>query len=91
MAFKQKMRVLGVKIFKGKIDNSEFDFTKLTVEMPFPSNSNNIGNDAVDLPFGTAATGEKLRALGVQFPAEYEIDLHPSTKGFECVGFPGLK
>lgn len=91
MAFKQKTRVLGVKVFKGKIDDSTFDFTKLTVEMPYPSNSNNIGLDAVDIPFGTSSNGDKLRALGVQFPAEYEIELHPSTKGFECVSFPGLK
>ena len=45
----QKIRVLGVKGFKGEVEGKRYDSCKVRLEMPVPSRSETeVGNNVVD-------------------------------------------
>ena len=90
MSLKQKMQVLGVKPFKGTIEGTSYDQTKLLVALPFPSNSKSFGMDIVAMVYGDSAVGEKLGHLH-KFPGEYELEIEATTKGYEVLGFSVVK
>lgn len=90
MSFKSEFRVLGAKGFKGNIDGTNYDSTKLYVEMPVSEkNGTEVGFNAVTLPFGKEEEYQKLKHL--PFPLQAELTVEVTTKGMEVIGFVALK
>ena len=92
MEMKTQVLVLGAKFFKGDIEGSQHDNTKLFVCMPVPDkNSDSYGRagyDAVDIKFGKADEYQRLKSL--PFPIQAELSLKLTTEGYECIGFKPL-
>lgn len=84
MAIQMKARVLGMTKFKDTIEGTAYDQTKLKVEMAMSERSgNSVGCDATDMVYGKAENFDKLMATGAKFPCMCELDVNPTTKGFE--------
>lgn len=89
MNVKQVFRVLGAKGFKGTVDGTNYDSTKLYVEMPVSEkNGTEVGFNGVSLPFGKEEEFQKLK--GLPFPLQAELELAVTTKGLEVLGFRAL-
>ncbi len=89
MKVKQTLQVLGAKGFKGNVDGTNYDSTKLYVVMPVSEkNGTEAGFNAVPLAFGKEDEYQKLKNL--PFPVEAELELLMTTKGLEVVGFKPL-
>jgi hypothetical protein len=93
MELKSQVLVLGAKFFKGEIEGSQHDNTKLFVCMPVADKNatayGRCGYDAVDVKFGKADEYHKL--AGLPFPLQAELTLKLTTEGYECVGFRALQ
>jgi len=76
---KSRVRVLGAVCAKGDYEGTEYDYTKLNVELPMVQGSTKIGNDASALVYGNS---EKIKEFhAVKFPCELELDMSvASTK-----------
>lgn len=84
MAITMKARVLGMTKFKDSIEGVAYDQTKLKVEMSMSERSgNSVGCDATDMIYGKAENFDKLFATGVKFPCMCDLEVNPTTKGFE--------
>lgn len=89
MNIKQQFRVLGCKGFKGNVEGTDYDSTKLYVEMPVSEkNGTEVGCNASVVPFGKSDEFHKLK--GLPFPLQAELEIVMTTKGVECVGFRAL-
>lgn len=71
----------GVKRFQGNLDGVNYDQTKALLIVPFPKNSENLGNDVIAVQLGDKASGKIFENL--KFPVEVELDFEISTKGME--------
>jgi hypothetical protein len=77
-------RVLGMTRFNDTIEGKAYDQTKLKVEMAMSErNGNQSGCDAVDMVYGTSKHFEELQRAGAKFPCMCELEVNPTTKGFE--------
>lgn len=84
MAIQMKARVLGMTKFKDAIEGVSYDQTKLKVEMAMSERSgNSVGCDATDMIYGKAENFDKLLASGAKFPCICDLEVNPTTKGFE--------
>lgn len=92
MEVKSQMLVLGAKFFKGAIEGTNHDVTKLFVAMPVSEKDadtyGKCGHDAIDMKFGKSDEYQKLKHL--QFPVHAELSLKLTTDGYEVVGFRAL-
>jgi hypothetical protein len=81
---KMQVRVLGVTRFNDLIEGKKYDQTKLKVEMAMSERSgNSMGSDAIDMVYGTSANFEVLQKSGAKFPCMCDLEVNPTTKGFE--------
>lgn len=86
---KMTMTVLGARRFNDTVEGQAYDFTKLRVQMPVPDESGNeVGYTSTDIPFGTSKNFDQLK--GLKFPAEYELDIEMTSKGYTCKGFRAI-
>jgi hypothetical protein len=81
--FNQTSTVVGVKSFKGDVEGSSFDHTKLLVLLPFPERGKNLGMDVVEMPFGDSTQAQRFKDL--KFPHDFDLELQATTKGLEIV------
>lgn len=89
MQMKQIFQVLGAKGFKGNVEGTDYDSTKLYVVMPVSEkNGTEAGFNVSVLPFGKSDEFHKLK--GLPFPVQAELDISMTTKGFEVVGFKAV-
>lgn len=89
MQFKQKFTVLGAKQFKGDVEGTHYDSTKLHVVMDVSEkNGTEVGFNAMTLPFGKSDEFAKLK--DIKWPCEAELEINATTKGFEVLSFKGL-
>lgn len=77
------MTVLGAKKFNDTIEGQKHDFTKLVVAMDMPETENAAGQNAVEMRWGTHENFSSIKT--VAFPAQFELDVNPTTKGFEII------
>lgn len=87
----QQMTVLGAKSFNDTVEGTKYDTTKLLMMLPQPhvdsENRKTKGYDCLDVVFGTSANFTKHNMQDIDFPIIAEIDLQPTTKGFEILSF----
>src|SRR5690349_6209173 len=89
MQIKSEFTVMGARWFKGNVDGTDHDFTKLVVQMPMSEQRGTaVGFNVVEMAFGPASEGEKFKNL--PFPIKAELDLLLTTKGYEVKGFRPL-
>jgi hypothetical protein len=80
----QKIRVLGVKGFKGEVEGKRYDSCKVRLEMPVPSRSETeVGNNVVEASYGDFAQFEHLRKL--KWPAMCVCEVEMTTRGVEVL------
>lgn len=83
MEFKQRMRVLGGKVFNDTVEGKKYDHTKLRVEMPVKKGSEfEFGNAEVEMQWGDHTNADKCKTW---FPCECELTLTATSKGFEVI------
>lgn len=83
-AIKMQARVLGVTRFNDTIEGKLYNQTKLKVEMAMSERSgNSMGCDAIDMVYGLSENFEVLQKSGAKFPCLCELEVNPTTKGFE--------
>ena len=71
-------------MFNDTVDGQKHDFTKLAVVMDFPdSNKNAVGQNSVELNWGDHTNFSQIKDL--TFPAQFELDVNPTTKGLELI------
>ena len=86
MKFKNTLRVLGCKGFKGQVEGTNYDSTTLYVEMDVSEkNGTEVGFNAANMKFGKEEEFQKIKHLPFPIMAELEIEL--TTKGPECLSF----
>lgn len=73
--------VVGARMFNDTVEGTKYDFTKLKVQMDMPESANAVGQDVVDMQWGTHENFAQLKSL--TFPLQMELDVNPTTKGFE--------
>ncbi|MFA9439299.1 hypothetical protein ACDA63_06635 [Uliginosibacterium sp. sgz301328] len=89
MEMKGNFKVLGAKKFKGEVEGSHFDNTKLYVVMEVSErNGSEVGYNAAVLPFGKSDEFEKIK--GLPFPLDCELTISMTTKGYEVLGLRAL-
>jgi len=89
MQVKANLQVVGAKAFKGDVEGKHYDSTTLFVLMDVSERSGTaIGQNVVEMKFGTSDELAKLKAL--PFPVQAELALNLTTKGYEVEGFRAL-
>lgn len=86
MQQKMKFRVLGAKKFKGDVEGTFYDSTKLFVVMDVSEKSGTaVGQSVLEMPFGKSDEFDQICKL--PFPLEAELDVNMTIRGYECEGF----
>lgn len=89
MQVKANLLVLGAKSFKGDVEGKNYDSTTLFVVMDVSERAgNSVGQNVVEMKFGTSDEFHKLKDL--PFPLQAELGLNLTTKGYEVAGFKAL-
>lgn len=87
---KARFQILGAKGFKGDVDGTHYDSTKLYVLMDVSDkNGTEVGFNATPLSFGKSDEFEKIRHM--TFPLHADLSLKLTTKGYEVVDFAPVK
>ncbi|MEZ0208931.1 MAG: hypothetical protein ACAH17_02025 [Candidatus Paceibacterota bacterium] len=81
---KLQFTVLGARKFNDTIEGQKHDFTKLNVAMDMPDTDNAAGQNVVEMKWGTHENFAQIK--DVSFPCVFELDVNPTTKGFEVLG-----
>ncbi len=82
----QKFLVLGAKKFKGDVEGTFYDSTKLFVVMNVSEkNGTAVGKSVLEMPFGLSDEFDKICKL--PFPLDAELEVNMTTRGYECEGF----
>lgn len=90
MEIKAQLLVLGAKSFKGDVEGKNYDSTTLFVVMDVSERGgNSVGQNVVEMKFGTSEEFQKLK--GLSFPCQSELMLNLTTKGYEVAGFRAIK
>lgn len=90
MEFKSVFKVLGAKKFKGEVEGTNYDSTKLHVVMDVSEkNGTEVGQNAQTMPFGKSDEYDKLCHLS--FPLDAELTINLTTKGAEVLSFKPVK
>ncbi|MFD0930211.1 hypothetical protein ACFQ1T_10540 [Methylophilus glucosoxydans] len=73
-----QVTIAGVKQFKGQVEGTDFDHTKLILLMPFSRSraESNIGFDSVEAVFGTSENYKQFS--GRKFPLQCMADVEMS-------------
>jgi hypothetical protein len=73
-----QVTIAGVKQYKGEVEGTHFDHTKLILLMPFSRSraESNIGFDSVEAVYGTSDNYKKFQ--GRQFPFQCMADVEMS-------------
>lgn len=86
MKFKSQFMVLGAKGFRGTVEGTAYDSTKLYVVMDVSEkNGTEVGQNAAALPFGKCEEFDRLKEL--PFPLQAELEISATTKGYEVLSF----
>lgn len=80
---KLQFNVLGARKFNDTVEGQKHDFTKLVVAMDMPETENAAGQNAVEMRWGTHENFASIK--DVNFPCMFELDVNPTTKGFEVI------
>lgn len=89
MQVKAELLILGAKSFKGDVEGKAYDSTTLFVVMDVSERGgNSVGQNVVEMKFGTSVEFDKLK--GLPFPLKAELGLNLTTKGYEVNGFRAL-
>jgi len=69
-----QLTVVGVKSFKGIVEGTAYDTTKLNIVTPYPSqNPNQLGSEFTVVPYGDSTNIDKFR--GKAFPILIDCEL----------------
>lgn len=85
MQVKANLQITGAKSFKGDVEGKPYDSTTLFVLMDVSERTGTaVGQNVVEMKFGTSEEFAKLK--GLRFPIHAECDLVLTTKGYEVHG-----
>lgn len=89
MEIKANLLVLGAKSFNGDVEGKKYDSTTLFVVMDVSERTGaSVGQNVVEMKFGTSEEFQKMRHL--PFPCQAELGLRLTTKGYEVASFKAL-
>lgn len=86
MKVRQNFTVLGARWFKGNVEGTDHDFTKLAVVMPMSDlRGTAVGNNALEMACGPSEVGPQFQ--GLDYPCEIELEVLVTTKGPEIKAY----
>ncbi len=76
-----QLTIVGVKQFKGNIEGTDYDQTKVICLMPFPKarSTSNQGFDAIEMQYGNSEVFKKFD--GRKYPLVVDADIEAVTSG----------
>lgn len=87
----QKLRVLGARRFKGEVEGTNYDFTKLRIELPVSRKADNeTGTSMVEASYGKSDAYDALLEQ-FKFPCECVVDVEMTSKGMDVFGIEPVK